>query len=388
MRVLLLAHKPPYPIIDGGCKAIESSLMALVNAGVSVDLLTFTTHKHPGKGEWPNHENFNFYKVPIDTRVKTFPAIKALIQNKSYNLNRFKSKAWRTQFQELTSKNTYDIIHAESLFSLADLDWIKSITSTPVIYRSHNVEASIWFDLKEASGGLKKPYLNLLAKQIKKAEMEIAKNVTGIIAIQFEDEKWYSDLGIQHTTTLLPSQDTFGDSDYKNNSFYHLGAMDWQPNLEGVQWLIEEIWPMVLKEIPEAKLSLAGKNFPKDVKGFKGINLEGEVESSHEFIQSHGIALIPLKSGGGIKIKLLEAAALGKPVVSTSKGLEGTDLGEDEVFLGNTAQEFADAMIEAWKKEDVRGDKGRRLKTWARKNLGPEACQKSLVSFYKEILEA
>jgi glycosyltransferase involved in cell wall biosynthesis len=124
--------------------------------------------------------------------------------------------------------------------------------------------------------------------------------------------------------------------------------MEWMPNIEAVKWLVEKVWPGVRSKLPLAELHLAGKGLQKNDPDFmgEGIHVHGEISDAHAFIQSHGIMVVPVFAGGGIRVKILEAFNLGAPVVSTDIGIQGIDAhSEEELLLANTPNEFAGAMV-------------------------------------------
>ena len=130
--------------------------------------------------------------------------------------------------------------------------------------------------------------------------------------------------------------------------FFHIGSMEWMPNRQGVSWLVNEVWPLVLEKLPEATLHLAGKGLKSDDELFQaeGVINHGEVESALDFMTNHGIMCIPLFSGGGIRVKLLEAMALGIPVVATPTASAGTIFMDGkELFISDKAKIFAEKMI-------------------------------------------
>ena len=124
--------------------------------------------------------------------------------------------------------------------------------------------------------------------------------------------------------------------------------MDWEPNIQGVRWFIESVWPEVLREIPDCELHLAGRNFPSDfMKPHPSIHVEGEIECAWKFLSGNGVMIIPLLSGSGMRIKALEGMACGRPIVTTSLGVEGIH-GEDgrHFLIADDALTFARKIIE------------------------------------------
>jgi glycosyltransferase involved in cell wall biosynthesis len=104
---------------------------------------------------------------------------------------------------------------------------------------------------------------------------------------------------------------------------YHLGAMDWMPNADGIKWFVEQVWPAIHKVIPELTFTYAGRSMPPAFSRLQGhgVTNAGTVASAQEFTSDKGILIVPLLSGGGIRVKILEAMAAGKLVISTGVGM-------------------------------------------------------------------
>ena len=123
--------------------------------------------------------------------------------------------------------------------------------------------------------------------------------------------------------------------------------MNWHPNEQGIKWFIEECWDNVRQSTPHVQAYFAGRYMPQWLKNtnVEGIHIVGEVEDSIRFMTSKQIMVVPLLSGSGIRIKIIEAMSIGKTVVATSIAAEGI-MYEDKknILIANTPQEFADAI--------------------------------------------
>ncbi|MFM1744159.1 MAG: hypothetical protein RLZZ630_96, partial [Bacteroidota bacterium] len=227
--------------------------------------------------------------------------------------------------------------------------------------RAHNVEHAIWQGLASTvKNPLKQWYLKRLAEQLKREERRILSEVDGIIAITDDDARTIDSLISKVPVFVSPTGILL--ENYKWNPdpdpliVAHIGAMDWQPNVEGIRWFLNEIWPKVYAVIPEARLKLAGKNMPDSLMQYDRaeISVQGFVSDAHEFLFEAGIVVIPLLNGSGMRIKLLESMALGKAVVSTGIGCEGIPVGNGgEIRIADTARDFADALIDLLRNYDL-----------------------------------
>ena len=351
MRVLQICHKPPYPHIDGGCIAIKNISQGLIDKFDEIKILTISTQKHPfKKEEFPESflEKSKIEHVFVDTKLNIVDAFSNLVTYDSYNISRFFSPDFNALLIKSLRAESYDLVILESLFTTPYIQTIRSYSSAKIVLRSHNLEHIIWKRLaNETHNPAKKIYLNLLSNQLKKYELNVINDVDGIACISVEDEKKYKSLDYKKPIICIPfglDIHEYVPEDKKTHEeikFFHLGAMDWKPNLEGISWLVEKVWPKIKREIPNAELHLAGKNMPNwflDEK-FEGIVNHKEVENAIEFMNNMDIMLVPLFSAGGIRVKIIEGMALSKPIISTSIGAEGIEHNQN-IKIANSEDEF------------------------------------------------
>ena len=351
MRILQICHKPPYPHIDGGCIAIKNISQGLIDKFDEIKILTISTQKHPfKKEEFPESfiEKSKIEHVFVDTKLNIVDAFSNLVTYDSYNISRFFSPDFNALLIKSLKAESYDLVILESLFTTPYIQTIRSYSSAKIILRSHNLEHIIWKRLaNETHNPAKKIYLNLLSNQLKKYELNVINEVDGIACISVEDEKKYQSLDYQKPIIGAPfglNINEYTPAEKKPQEkirFFHLGAMDWKPNLEGVSWLVENVWPKIRKEIKNVELHLAGKNMPNWFSGekYEGIVNHKEVENAIEFMNNMDIMLVPLFSAGGIRVKIIEGMALSKPIISTSIGAEGIEHNEN-IKIANNEDEF------------------------------------------------
>jgi hypothetical protein len=269
MRVLQICHKPPLPTIDGGCIAINNISKGLISELGSIKVLTINTLKHPFdlKNFEKNYiKNSKIESTFVDTKLNIVDAFSNLVTYDSYNISRFFSPDFNALIIKTLKSESFDIVLLESLFTTPYIETVRNYSTSKIILRSHNLEYIIWQRLsRESVNPAKKIYLKLLSRQLKNYELNILKKIDGIATISNQDKNKYLELKCPVEIVTIP----FGieTKNYNNNNknredgklkFFHLGAMDWKPNLEAVGWLLDEIWPKIQKKIPNAELHLAG----------------------------------------------------------------------------------------------------------------------------------
>ena len=356
MKILQLCKKFPYPLNDGESVAVTFLAKALNQLGCEVTLLAMNTTKHyVNIEELP--ENFNHYKaihtVDIDNRLNPFDALKALLTGKNYFLSRFESEEYANKIRALIKTENFDVIQFETLQTLIyfreDIFGI-SKNQPKIVLRSHNVEHEIWERIvKNSKSGLKKWYLNRLLKQLKQFELEKNNQIDSLVAITQRDMAYFQKLGFNGNGHVTPIG--LETNHYQANwqcfeqkpSLSFIGSLDWLPNSEGVEWFLTE----VMVQLENIELHIAGRNAPNHLLELKMKNAQvhGEVKSSVDFINQHSIMIVPLFSGSGMRVKILEGLALGRVILTTSIGVEGIHAVDGEhLFIANTADEFIDKI--------------------------------------------
>lgn len=397
MKVLQLCNKPPLPPIDGGALAINAVTQGLLDAGCSVKVLSVTTHKHPFLPDripaaWLGQTAFE--SVEIDTRVKPLAAFLNLFGKSSYNISRFYSKAFEAKLEEILRADTFDIIHLESLFLTPYLPSIRRLSKAPVVLRAHNVEYRIWQRMAENENGLLRgKYLSLLASRLETYERETLQLLDGIAAITETDAAQFKTMGFAKPLLTLPFALTLPDAPAADaaepGTVFHLAAMDWQPNIEAVSWLLEKVWPLVLRDYPEAKLHLAGRQMPDRFLQLqrKNIFVTGEVTDAYAYMSRYTVMAVPLLSGAGMRVKVAEGLSLGKAIVTTPVGIEGIPATDGvHALIASTAEAFAAALVRCLRDKDLQRELGRNGRELAQENFERRRATGKLLDFYTRLI--
>ncbi len=398
LRILQLCNKPPLPAIDGGALAMWRMAQGLAAEGHEVSILSVHTLKHPWAPEKVGEENVRKYKmdsVYIDTSVKWLPAFLSLFKTSSYNIDRFYNLGFEARLIELLTRSQFDIVQLESLYMCPYIATIRRVCKAKIVLRAHNTESAIWQkNADDETDPFKKIWFRDLAGKLERYEEQIVSEVDAIIPITLDDEHRLRVMAKRsvpmHTCTFAMYNDapTSGSVTVDPMSVFHIGAMDWKPNHDGIHWLVNEIWPLVLKEIPEAKLHLAGKNMQvQEFSGKTGVVSHGEVDDSKAFMAQYNIMAIPLRSGGGVKVKVIEGMFAGKAIVTTKIGSEGIAILDNQEFLlATTAVEFATHLVTLLRNPRLASELGQNAQKCALENHELSRVTKKLSDFYTTIL--
>lgn len=351
MKLLVISHKPPYPIVDGGTFAIANCIELLIDSGFEVSLFTLSTPKHPFKPTSKEENNLLYVSVNsfVDTSIKPIEALKYLISSVPYNVQRFYSNSAANKLIKHLQQSQYDIVQIESPVLFPYLHLIRKHSKAKVFYRAHNLEFEI-FEQRSTieKNWLKKRYLKHIASQLKEYEISYLSKFDKINFISSRDEtvarklaKINSTFSIALSFKDIPKAN---NSDLNKNVFGIIGSMNWEPNVESTKWFIENVWFNLFEKYKTIRLVIAGNHMDNSILKYNnnyGISVLSSVKKLTDFYNSISTVIIPLKLGSGLKIKTIEALKYNKLVISTSIGLQGiNNIHEANIITCNSANEF------------------------------------------------
>ena len=350
MKILQLCNKPPYPPVDGGTMAMNSVTQGLLSNGHDVRVLSVCSKKHPVILDRIDSEykaKTNFEAVKIDLSIRPLDAAIALLCGESYHVKRYIDQNFEKRLTEILNSEEFDVVHVESIFLTPYVATIRRHSNARVVLRAHNVEYNIWQQMaKECRHGLKRWYLKKLALALRVYETEHINDYDGIVCITDEDAENFKRSDCRKPIIGIPfgiAPQTTENIIETPSTLFHIGSMDWMPNDRSIRWFLKEVWPQLHKELPTVKLFLAGRKMPDDLMemNLDGVTVLGEVDNATQFMAGKQINIVPLLAGSGIRIKIIEAMALGKTVISTSVGASGIRYTDGEnLLIADTPQEF------------------------------------------------
>lgn len=255
-----------------------------------------------------------------------------------------------------------DKLLAECDFDVVICEWtpyaiyVKDLTSTPSVVVAHNIEASIWRRyLENESNPFKKAYISIQARKVERFERHCFGWAAGATAVSREEARTIAEYGVPYPVAVI---DNGVDTEYFRPSdkpadpdtIVFTGSMDWRPNQDAVVYFADEILPRIRTQRPGANVYVVGRNPPPHVRelGLRdGITVTGTVDDVRPYIAQAGVYVVPLRIGGGSRLKILEAMAMNKIVVSTAVGAEGLDVVDGEhILIRDGAESFSRQVVE------------------------------------------
>ncbi len=356
MRVLQLCSKSPWPPVEGGSIAMKAMTDSMLRQGHVVKVLAMSTSKCPVKTEdIPDNfrEQTRFSTGRVDLTVRPIKAFFNLFNRNSYIVKRFESDDFRNALRNTLLARQFDIIILETLYLTPYMEDIREMSNAAVVLRAHNVEHKIWERYAANSHvPLKRWYLKKLSKELERYEKSHINDYDGILPITSVDKEFYENQGARglimaHPFALDTENHQQKIKNRDNNCLFHLGSMDWLPNQEGISWFLDKVWQNVKKQHPGLNFCLAGRNIPLWMmrRQEPGLVIDGEVPDAHDYMQSKNIMVVPLFSGSGIRIKIVEGMLNKNAIITTAIGAEGIDCEPGKhLLIANNEAEFEEKI--------------------------------------------
>jgi len=398
MKILQIANKVPYPPKDGGSIATLAMTNGFKALGHEVTVLAMSTSKHPVKeSDIPQEvrNDIRFLLIDVDTRLCPMRAMKNLLFSKMpYNAERFVTKAFGDRLAELLIEQEFDVIQLEGLYLAPYVPLIRELSEARVVMRAHNIEHEIWDRTVRQRSGLTKFYTRIIAARVRKMELENLNCYDAVVPITGRDAEILKSLGCTLPMHVSPTGINIEDfmkysAKPEFPSIFHIGALDWSPNQEGLDWFLKNCWKGLHAKYPEVKLYIAGRNAPESIRNIREPNVVfvGEVENAYTFMESKAVMIVPLLSGSGMRIKIIEGMAMGKSIVSTSIGAEGIGISHDHnIVIADDPQKFSAGIEGLLNNFDKFEAIGSNAVNFIEQNYDNLSISKALTAFYKETI--
>lgn len=372
MKILVLAKQCPFPLDDGASIAIHMLSKGLVVAGATVDLLAFNTVKHRYDGDLDISELSHYNSIQLidlDNRPAVIGAALNMMTKQSYHASRYRSPKMELRLSSILAKQHYDFVQIESSHLLIYYDLISRYHSGKIVLRAHNIEHLIWRRYQaRLENIILSRYHHIQANRLRDIEEQYTPKLDGILTVSEVDKEFFFPLN-QRSFTIPIGLDmpSVGDQLRKTSSptFGFIGSMDWSPNIEGLRWLFDHV---ITPSNSAFRMVLAGRNFETAKLGIPSrgnIRILGEIEDVNEFWNQVDVLMVPLFSGSGTRVKIIEAFTHQKLVLTTSIGIEGIPANDGEhAVIRDQEEDWAsaiDKIIGDWPAYDALQRNGRKL---------------------------
>lgn len=352
MRILLLTQVVPNPP-DSGPKIKTHYLLRYLAQHHEVTLVSFVrSEAEQAAAQALEGLCRAVYTVPIQrSRLRDLGYFAAsLASSRPFLILRDESYSLRRLLRDLIACEPFDLIHADQLnmaqFGLA--------TGLPMVLDEHNAVWTIFQRLAQQERGAKRLLLELEWRRLKRYEGQVCRSSAAVMVVSAEDRAALLAAGAREPMTTIPiAVDIAGIAPVARRAdaqgMLSMATMYWPPNIDGVLWFAREVLPHIRRMMPGAPFFVVGARPPADVRALAAdstIEVTGYVDDPTPYLETSALMVVPLRAGGGMRVKILEALARGIPIVSTTIGAEGIDIVPGEhLLIADDPAAFAAAVV-------------------------------------------
>lgn len=387
MKILWLKNNLLHPLDSGGKIRTYNMLGRLMKIN-TIDYVAYADNTldrsaisraqeycnriHPiRKDPGPSKESLAYYFKILATLGRRYP----------FTVTSYYSGRMRNKIRELLATGSYDILVAD--FLQICLNVMEPI-DTPKVHFSHNVESMIWRRLKETTHNpLKQLVFERERSRMYEFEKEVLDRFDFTVAVSKNDYDFFRESYGARKIGYIPTgvdNEYFkpGGDETTSNTILFLGSMDWMPNIDAIHYFVRSIYPLIKAEIPEARLNVVGRSPIESVRKLAdedpSIRVTGTVADTRPFISRAACAVVPIRVGGGTRIKIYEMMAMEKPVISTTVGAEGLSYTNGEnILIADDDKRFSEHVIRLLRNDMERINIGRRAREFVSEHCSWDA---------------
>ncbi len=381
MNIIFLTQVLPYPPDAGPKFKTLQVLHYLTSRGHSITLISLVRPDELRHIETIRNQVTEFYPIQI-TRSRLMDVyflIRSFFTGRSFLVDRDAQRELSSLLRLLVDEDIYDFIHADQVtmtqFALPYVSrdvWHKN--KPQLVFDAHNATWKILDRFAAESGLIKRMFFKLEARRIRRYEAEIVSKFDHILTVSAIDQQGLIEAvvrsgmdieQVEHKLVVIPiTVDTTEILPVKRSdtslNIFTMGTLHYPPNADGIRWFINEVFPLVQNQVAGVTLTIVGKNPPPDFtdlqKGEPEIyTVPGYVPDLTPWFEKAAVFIVPVRIGGGMRVRILEAFARGMPVVTTTVGLEGIDATPGEhVLVEDDPKKFADAVVQLIRDQKLR----------------------------------
>ena len=353
MKILFLSPTVPFPLTDGG-RIRVFNLLKQVAKRSEITFLALETQATDADGV-AELQRLGV-RVHLVRNAQTLPrlsfgtVVRACLKRQPITVARYDLPAYRQKFRELLASDTFNLVHYE-MFHVAQFH---TETGLPGVLSHQNVDAAIWRRLtQETANPIYKFAYWTQQLAFQHYERVLSPKFDVVTCTSTVDASVFEQYSPKDRVAIIPNgvDVTHYHPDFTRESsgqLIYIGSMDWYPNEDAVAFFADEVFPQIQAQVPDVRFSIVGGNPSGRVQKLskqKGIVVTGRVPEIKPYFAEATVFVVPLRIGSGTRLKILEALAMGKAVVSTSVGAEGLELRDgEEIFIADEPDAFAEAV--------------------------------------------
>lgn len=392
----------PYPP-SGGCTIRNFNLIRECAKNHEIHLLTFYQKAHKASSE--NLQNsieemkkyckvVKAFEIPTDRSKLSWYTLLFfnLFSETPYSAWRFHSKAMVSAINSHAAKHSFDLVEIGTI-ALANL--AKLVPDLPKLLVHHNIESELLLRRADNVGGPAGAYIRLQGRKLRRFEEQACRYFDHHTTVSERDRQTLLKMCSSTEATVVPNG---VDTEYfmptgdpiDDNSLVFVGGMTWYPNLDAMTYLVDEIWHLIKKRVPGVTMNAIGRNPSEKMIEFGKANPEfrvlGFVDDVRPTIAGSAVYIVPIRVGGGTRLKILDAMAMGKAIVSTTIGCEGIGVthGKD-IMIADNPNDLAERTVQLLNDRDLRAELGHNARQTAEKVYSWEIIAPKLERVYEQV---
>jgi polysaccharide biosynthesis protein PslH len=275
--------------------------------------------------------------------------------------------------------------------------YLRGRAACPFVLIAHNIEARIWQRYREhETNAARRWYISRQAEKVERFEREVVGMVSGVTTVSEQEQTFYANLDHGLRTAVVDNGVDLNyfhpmDSAVEPLELVFSGSMDWRPNQDAARHFVRDIYPRILEKNPRVKVTFVGRNPPQDIVALSsvpGVTVTGTVRDVRPYLDRAAMVVVPLRIGGGTRLKILEAMAMNKAVVSTTIGAEGLHVTDGrDIVLADGPEPFAQAVMSLLEQPNRAQRIGLTGRTSVEARYGWDAIARTLSDFLHQVVE-
>ena len=398
MKILILDEEFPWPLNSG--KRIRSYNLTKYIAGRHE--VRYLAYGFPSQESYNAMQEIGAKPVPVRRRIPAnhgpmfyLRLLLNLLSPYPYIVDRHRSRKFAAVFREEVERFQPDLILCEwtpyAVFA-------QSVHDIPVVISAHNIEADIWRRYAENEEKLlRRLYISLQWKKVRRFECTVFDSAAGITTVSSLDAAQARQLA---GDTSIEVVDNGVDLDFFKSRAHKpqpgrivfTGSMDWRPNQDAIKYFVRDIFPLLKSSAEPVEFYVVGRNPSPDIVALgsdTAITVTGEVDDVRPFMEESAAYVVPLRIGGGSRLKILEALAMQQAVVTTTIGAEGLEVEPNRhVLIGDTPEDFAVQVRRLFKDPELGKNLGRAGRQLVERRYGWDALGGRLDEFLQDVVKA
>ncbi len=353
MKILMISSYLPYPLFDGGTIRLFNLIKQLSTKHEITLICEVRPHQNRDDSKEVEKITEKVITIPRKKQWSAQNILKAGFSSDSFLIVGHTLPEMKKVIDNELRTKTYDLIHVETSYVMQNLP----PTTLPVVLVEHNIEYLVYTKFMDKAPLPLRPFLKIDIAKLRKQEEAFWRKASQVVTVSDGEKKIVEKTGIKAKTVYngvdlsnFPFKDVVKSLEGDKKQFLFIGNYKWLQNRDSARWILQEIWPKIKeKAVGEVVLRIVGRDMPEDIRNWKDESViieENSGRKTQEIFAESFALLAPIRIGGGSQYKILEALAVGTPVITTTLGLSGLDVKKDaDLLVADNASDLSEKAL-------------------------------------------